>query len=620
MPSSIARLPELLINQIAAGEVVERPASALKELLENAIDAGADDIAIDLAEGGMKRIRVTDNGSGIAPAELPLAVARHATSKIRDLDDLERVASMGFRGEALASLAAISRLTITSRWQAAPHAARISLLGTTAGADAALDATHIEPAALAVGTVVEAEDLFFNTPARRKFLKSEATEFGHAEDAATRVALAFPQLRFTLTHNARRIWDHRPGSARERTMAVMGAEFEAASVPVAAEMAALRVEGFVALPRYSRSGRDQQFVFVNGRFVRDKLLQHAIREAYADVLHGNRQAAYAIFVHIDPERVDVNVHPAKAEVRFRDARAVHQFVFHALKKALSATSADIAEVAAPRADATRVVSPAPVRGGRIEGAPVWAKAVAASEGFRQAPLQYGVPESRSSSVAESLNFYQVLRGVKAAPPSLTDPNSAQELPPLGFALGQLHGIYVLAQNAQGLVVVDMHAAHERILYERYKSQAEAGVTPSQPLLAPIGFAVSTRERALLDEHASLLATLGFEIGALGPNELALRAVPAMLDAREPRDLLRELLNDLGEHGASRAAEERRDAILSTMACHAAVRANRMLSIAEMNALLRDMEATERSGQCNHGRPTWYQFSMADLDRLFMRGR
>ena len=601
MHNPIRLLPELLINQIAAGEVVERPASVLKELAENSLDAGATEINIDLMEGGIKRIRVADNGVGIPQEQLALAVARHATSKIASLDDLERVASMGFRGEALASLGAISRLTLTSRRREHAHAFRVQVLGGEVAA--------IEPAALAEGTVVEAEDLFFNTPARRKFLKTEGTEFGHADDAATRIAIAFPDVAISLTHNGRRNWSHPRQSHEARVMAMMGDEFAGSSVAISEQQPAFGISGFIALPRYSRAGRDQQFVFVNGRFVRDKLLQHAIRAAYADVLHHQRQPAYALFLTIHPELVDVNVHPAKAEVRFRDSRGVHQFVFHALNKALSQSSA---QVSSPRADPMAYASSLPANAASQLSMPTNQPISAtdyAGQGFQRSPAMAGEPN----------RFYEVLR---SAPAMATMPDETVDggVPALGYALAQLHGIYVLAQNAAGLVLVDMHAAHERILYEKFKHEVDAGTTASQPLLAPIAFALSPRERTLLEEHRVMLAGLGFEFADLSPNEIAIRAVPAMLDRREPRDLLRELMTDLAEHGASRAAEQRRDDILSTMACHAAVRANRQLSIPEMNALLRQMESTERSGQCNHGRPTWYQFALSDLDRLFMRGR
>ncbi len=601
MRAPIQVLPELLVNQIAAGEVVERPAAALKELLENSLDAGAAEIQIELIEGGIKRIRVADDGSGIPGPELAFAVQRHATSKIRTLDDLEQVATLGFRGEALASLGAISRLTLTSRHTGggvdAPHAFCMQVLAGEMGA--------IEPAALARGTVIDAEDLFFNTPARRKFLKSEGTEFGHAEDAAIRVAMAFSHVAISLAHNGRRMWSYAPQTAAERVMAILGDEFAGSSMAVDETHAAFALRGFVALPRYSRAGRDQQFTFVNGRFVRDKLLQHAIRQAYADVLHHGRQPAFVLFLSINPELVDVNVHPAKAEVRFRDARAVHQFVFHALNKALSASTS---ATSIPMADPTRYVTPPSMSGTD------WPRAVQG-----QFPRQ---ADMMPFAAREPNAFYEVLRGgvanVPMAAPPMSDDNSGT--PPLGYALAQLHGVYVLAQIAAGMVLVDMHAAHERILYEKFKAANQAHETATQPLLTPIAFAIAPRERETLDDNRALFLELGFDFADLSPNEIAIRAVPALLERREPHQLLREMLDDLALHGASRAIEERRDEILSTMACHAAVRANRQLMIPEMNALLRQMEATERSGQCNHGRPTWYQFALSDLDKLFMRGR
>jgi DNA mismatch repair protein MutL len=606
MRQPILALPELLINQIAAGEVVERPASALKELLENSIDAGATQIRIDLIEGGIKRIRVADNGGGMPEAELLLAVKRHATSKIRDLHDLERVATMGFRGEALASLGAISRLSVASRIKEAPHAFCLQVLGGDIGA--------IEPTALTEGTVIDAEDLFFNTPARRKFLKTEGTEYGHCEDAAIRVAIAYPAIAISLTHNGRQMWSHAPQSHEARAMAILGDEFAGSSLTLSQTHAAFSLNGFIALPRYSRAGRDQQFTFVNGRFVRDKLLQHAIRAGYADVLHHGRQPAFALFLTLDASLVDVNVHPAKAEVRFRDSRALHQFVFHALNKALAASSA---EVSTPMADPAQYVS-----ANATSNARDWPRAI---QSQMVIPPSYSPSRFSTHVVNEPNNvankFYEVMRGEVAHHSVVRDDTVAPPFDyPLGFALGQLHGIYILAQNQQGLVVVDMHAAHERILYEKFKHAATLHETASQPLLAPIAFAIGPRERELLDDNRALFLELGFDFAELSPNEIAIRAVPALLDRREPHDLLREMLDELAHHGASRAIEERRDEILSTMACHAAVRANRTLALPEMNALLRQMEETERSGQCNHGRPTWYQFAMNDLDKLFMRGR
>lgn len=601
---TIRVLPELLVNQIAAGEVVERPAAALKELLENSLDAGATRIDIDLWEGGIKRLRVADDGAGIRQAELALALARHATSKIRDLTDLERVASLGFRGEALASLASISRLTLQSRAHGSDRGYCVEAIAGSVSA--------IEPTALAAGTVVTAEDLFFNTPARRKFLKTEATEFGHCDDCARRIALSAPDVAVSLSHNGRRVWQHDIAAsdmARARVAAVVGADFVAAAVLIDEHQASAALSGFAALPRYSRAARDQQYLFVNGRFVRDKLLTHALTQAYADLLHGGRQPAYVLFLQIDPGLVDVNVHPTKTEVRFRDSRAVHQFLFHAVHKALSATAADAPPPLAdpgrygrsPEGAASRTLSS--VNWQRAEQAPFAAHAVRAPEAFYEALYQgaRGTPASTATAIA--------------MPP----PVASSEFP-LGFALGQLHGIYILAQNQHGLVLVDMHAAHERILYEKFKAALDLRAIASQPLLAPQAFAIGPRERALLDEHATLFRELGFDLGDLSPHEIAIRAVPALLERASPVDLLREIIDDLAEQGGTRALEAHRDALLSTMACHAAVRAHRQLGISEMNALLRDMEATERSGQCNHGRPTWYQFALADLDKLFKRGR
>jgi DNA mismatch repair protein MutL len=616
-PLSIQILPELLINQIAAGEVVERPAAALKELLENSLDAGARAIDIDLLQGGVKRLRVSDDGQGIAADQLALALARHATSKIRVLDDLERVASLGFRGEALASLAAISRLTIASRTASARRGATLEAIGGELSA--------VEPVALESGTVVTAEDLFFNTPARRKFLKSEATEFSHCEDMALRIAVAVPQVALSLAHNGRRLWLYPAADAATRMRTVMGKEFAEASAEIDERSAVFSIRGWIALPRYSRAGRDRQFLFVNGRFVRDKLLSHAIREAYADVLHHQRQPAFALFIDIDPGMVDVNVHPTKAEVRFRDSRAVHQFVFHALNKALSRSAA---------ATSPAMADPLAWVSGNHTGATLSGAGVAATPArYPQTDwprAQQGGFDTRGGarSIGESTAFYSTLRGEAAQDPTRGAPlvapqagnDAGTDLPPLGFALAQLHGVYILAQNRDGLVLVDTHAAHERIVYERLKSALDLNRLASQPLIAPLAMTVGPRELPLVDDHRDFFVELGFDLAVLSPTEIAVRAVPALLPGLDVVAMLRELLDDLAEHGASRALSDKRDEILGTMACHGSVRANRMLTVPEMNALLRDMEATERSGQCNHGRPTWYQFALGDLDKLFMRGR
>jgi DNA mismatch repair protein MutL len=536
---------------------------------------------VDLAEGGMRRIRVADDGAGIDAEDLPLALARFATSKIATLEDLERAATLGFRGEALASIGAVSRLAISSRRAGERHAWRIACDGGAL--------SPVEPAALAAGTTVEVEELYYNTPARRKFLKSEATEFARCEEAFSRVALSRPGVAFSLTHNGRRLAHHVPGSARERTASVVGEDFAAAAVQVEASGATVRLAGLVAGPGYTRASRDAQYLFVNGRFVRDKVVSHAIREAYADVLHHDRHPAYVLFLEADPRLVDVNVHPAKTEVRFRDAGAIHQFVFHALSRAL----------AAPLAGAQR---PAP------------STAPAAAPYFSQSSLDVAQPASRYEA------FFAAAAGDERRQAAVAQGGEPGAPPLLGYALAQLHGVYVLAQNAAGLVLVDMHAAHERIVYERLKGALDASRLPAQPLLVPVAMPATAEEVEEAGRSAEALESLGFEVGLAGPRDLVVRAVPALLADLDAPAMLRSVLAEMREFGASRALLERRNELLSTMACHAAVRANRSLTVPEMNALLREMEETERAGSCNHGRPTWVQFSMADLDRLFLRGR
>jgi len=582
---AIRPLPETLISQIAAGEVVDRPASVLKELLENSLDAGATDIGVALVEGGIKQIRVVDNGSGIAKDDLPMAFARHATSKIASLEDLEQVRSLGFRGEALASVASVARVALASRAAGAAHAFAI---GAEAGS---IGAT--EPAAHPPGTAVEVNDLYYNTPARRKFLKSDATEFAHCEEVFTRAALSRPDVGLTLRHNGRVVARLAPADAAKRIEAALGAEFAQSMRPVAAN-SVLKLSGFAGSPAYTRASRDAQFVYVNGRFVRDKLLSHALREAYRDVLHGERHPAYVLFLEIDPRGVDVNVHPAKIEIRFRDPRAVHQFVFHAVSKSLAGTAAETpAAVASPLA-AGRSIRP------RADQVPL---------GLAQPVASYAAMFADRGSAADL-----------ALPSATLEDPSAPDAPPLGFALAQLHGVYILAQNQQGLVLVDMHAAHERILYERLKGALDSRAMNTQKLLIPSTFHADRVDVATVEEHGPTLNQLGFDVTAISPFALAVRAVPAMLAEADVAELARAVLRDIREYGASRVLTERRDELLGTMACHGAVRAHRALTILEMNALLREMEETERSGQCNHGRPTWFQMSLADLDKLFMRGR
>jgi DNA mismatch repair protein MutL len=597
--AAIRALPDLLINQIAAGEVIERPAAALKELLENALDAGATQVDVDLAGGGIKRLRVADDGAGIARADLPLAMARHATSKIAVAQDLEAIASLGFRGEALASIASVSRMALASRERGSAHAWRIEVEAGTLGA--------IAPAALASGTTVTVEELFFNTPARRKFLRTEATEWGHCDDAFRRLALAHPATGFTLQHNGRVQQRLVAAGRRTRVEALLGDAFLLHSAPVDAAAGDVTLSGFAVRPAYAAQGGGQ-YLFVNGRYVRDRILQHALREAYRDVLHHDRQPAYALWLTIDPRRVDVNVHPQKTEVRFRDSGAVHQFVRNAVERALAGSAAEEPAVSAAQRLGVAAARFPP------------AVPVAAGASFAREPGFDGAGPSQAQSAlrfpaGDPSAFYAKLFGPRAAVEGMPEDDAH----PLGFALAQLHGVYVLAQNRDGLILVDMHAAHERIVYERLKTAAATRV-PVQPLLVPATFAADPLEVAAAQEHEVALSELGFAVSALGPATLAVRGVPAPLADADPAALARAVLHDLREFGSAQALAARRDELLSTMACHGAVRANRSLTVPEMNALLREMEATERAGQCNHGRPTWYALSLPDLDRLFMRGR
>ncbi|GHT92508.1 DNA mismatch repair protein MutL [Betaproteobacteria bacterium] len=601
----IAPLPDLLISQIAAGEVVERPASVLKELLENSLDAGSTAITVQLEEGGVKLTRVCDDGCGIAKDELLLALTRHATSKIRSLADLEGVASMGFRGEALASVASVARLTLTSRARGASHAWKLK---AEAGATP-------EPAALMAGTVVEMRELYYNTPARRKFLKSENTEYGHCAEYLKRIALANPHVAFTLTHNGRAVLHLGKSSLPERIRAILGEAFVAQARAVQVAAGSITLSGFIVDPTFAGQGREHQYAFVNGRFVRDKVLMHAIREAYRDVLHGSRQPSLCLFLGIDPTLVDVNVSPAKTEVRFRDSRAVHQFVFHALQRALAGPLRETPEVAAPaltennvQHDATRPDNAYPrpaVMPERQPGLGIRESAVNAYLRFTQSATGQAAQNNAASTLRLS---------------SDPDASAADAPPPLGYALAQLHGIYILAQNADGLILVDMHAAHERILYEKLKTALDERAMSAQKLLIPAIFSASTLEIAAVETHATTLAELGFELTQAGPDELALRAAPHLLQGGDPLKLARALLAELEEHAQSQLITARRNELLATMACHGAVRAHRQLALPEMNALLRQMEATERSGQCNHGRPTWTTLTLTELDKLFLRGR
>ncbi|VWB61260.1 DNA mismatch repair protein [Burkholderia lata] len=642
---AIQPLPDQLISQIAAGEVVERPASVVKELLENAMDAGASTLRIVLEEGGVKRISITDDGCGIPPDELALALMRHATSKIRSLEELEAVATLGFRGEALASIASVAEMSITSRTADAAHAMKIDA-----------QTGVLSPAAGATGTTIEVRELYFNTPARRKFLKSEQTEFGHCLEMIRRAALARPDVAISVLHNGKAVEHWNATEPAQRVAKILGDSFATAHLPLDEQAGPLAVYGCAGLPTASRGRADQQYFFVNGRFVRDKLLTHAVRAAYEDVLHGDRYPSYVLFLDLPPEAVDVNVHPSKIEVRFRDSRSIHQYVFHAVQRALARHAGASPETTAgghaaqlspaPRGPASFLDTPlGQSQQGNAIGGSGFSPSSSSSSGntwMRQARMTQG-----TLPVAQPLALYDALFGRKDTgagagtpdgtttiardsadaplaplPDFLASPiaATAHDEQPLGFALGQIHGIYVLAQNAHGLVIVDMHAAHERILYEQFKNALADRSVAVQALLLPISMTATPVEIGTVEEERDTLESLGFDLAVLSPTTLAIRAVPALLKDADLQSLARAVLADLHAFGGSRVLTERQHELLGTLACHHAVRANRRLTLDEMNALLRQMEATERADQCNHGRPTWYQLTLNDLDRLFMRGQ
>ena len=583
-------LPDVLINQIAAGEVVERPFSVVKELVENALDAGSSKVDIELEEGGIRLIRIRDNGSGISAEDLPVAVQRHATSKIASLDDLECVATLGFRGEALPSIASVSRFTIRSRTADQAHGAMLGIDGGKVGS--------VQPDAHPQGSSIEVRDLFYNVPARRKFLKTERTELAHAEEWLRSLALAKPSVELSIRHNGKELKRYRPIStpqARiERVSQVLGADFAAQCLAVDFEHNGMRLSGWIGLPTASRSSADQQYFFVNGRAVRDKTVAHAVKQAYADVLFHGRYPAYVLFMELVPRRVDVNVHPAKHEVRFRDGRSVHDFIYRSLHACMSETRAGAVEARAALVQTYPAESARPMH------------YAAASQSAMSLPAQ------------ESMAHYQTLYGVPAFHAPVHDAPPVDQ--PLGYALAQLHGVFILAENASGLVMVDMHAAHERITYEQLKSAQRDDGIKSQALLVPVSVALSDAEALASEQLAENLATLGFDVIRSGPQSVSIRALPSLLADVDAKQLFLDVLSEFREFGASKRLQEAQNELLSTMACHSSVRANRRLSLPEMNALLRAMENTERSGQCNHGRPTWVQLSKSDLDKLFLRGR
>ena len=663
--SRIAALPDHLVNQIAAGEVVERPANALKEIVENSIDAGATAIEVELAGGGIRLIRVSDNGGGIHPDDIELALHRHATSKIKTLNDLEHVASMGFRGEGLASIASVSRLTLTSRQDGSAHATQVK----------AEDGKLSSPTAAAhpVGTTIEAAELFFNTPARRKFLKSENTEYAHCATMLERLALAHPHIAFSLKRDGKQVFKLPAQSLHERIAAIVGEDFQAASLEIDSGNGALRLYGAIAKPTFAKGKTDKQYCFVNHRFVRDKVMLHAVKQAYRDVLHNALTPAFVLFLDLPPEAVDVNVHPTKTEIRFRDSQQVHQLVFHTLNKALADTRADLTESVGNAGEVLHEITGIRPAATSSENEPselrphptassenIFAAAPSAhaseprnafSSG-KTAPMPYQAaraPQQRSLSLRESraaLNTYAELFKNTAAdeadielaqfeqarfgstsatssetPARTFSDDPKPELPPLGFAIAQLLGIYILAQAEDSLLLIDMHAAAERVNYEKMKRQRqENGNLQSQRLLIPVTFAASHEECAALADHADALAGFGLELSDMGGNTLAVRAVPAMLGKADVVSLAKDVLGELAQVGSSQTIEEHENHILATMSCHGSVRAGRQLTLPEMNALLRDMENTPRSNQCNHGRPTWVKLTLKELDALFLRGQ
>ena len=625
--SRIAQLPNHLINQIAAGEVVERPANALKEILENSLDAGASQISVEITGGGIKLIRVTDNGSGIHADDLPLALSRHATSKIKNLSDLEHVRSMGFRGEGLASIASVSRLTLTSRTAELPHAHEIR------AEDGVL--SPIAAASHPIGTTVEVCELFFNTPARRQFLKSENTEYAHCATMLERLALANPQVAFSLKNNGKSVFNYPAQTLAQRVGTIVGEDFQAACLPVDSGENILRVHGFVSKPTFAKGKSDMQFCFVNNRFVRDKVILHAVKQAYRDVLHNQITPAFVLFLDIPPELVDVNVHPTKTEVRFRDSQAVHQLIFHNLNKVLAETRADVTDSVSNAGDILHErILPKDTFSGSLKSE----NSNNYSNNQKVAPANYAAfraPIQRNLSLKESraaMNTYAELyrQDNELAELEQTRLNVAPENPknnhvenqeyPLGFALAQLLGIYILSQTSEGLILVDMHAAAERVNYEKMKTQRLSGSLKTQMLLIPMRFQATHEERATLADHADTLHEYGLQLQDLGDGQIAILAIPAMLGQADAVALAQDVLRELACVGSSQIVEKLENQIISTMACHGSVRAGRQLTQPEMNALLRDMENTPRSNQCNHGRPTWVRLALTDLDALFLRGQ
>ncbi|MBK6617533.1 MAG: DNA mismatch repair endonuclease MutL [Nitrosomonas sp.] len=606
---TIKLLPDGLINQIAAGEVVERPASVLKELMENSIDAGATEVSVEIHQGGFKQIRITDNGTGIAAEELPLALMRHATSKIDSQEDLQNITSLGFRGEGLASIASVSNLLLVSRHLTGEHAWQIRAEGTRL--------LPIEPSAHAVGTTVEVSDLFFNLPARRKFLKTESTEFAHCEAIFQRIALSHPGVTFSLKRNGKLRHHYPAAEIHSRILVILGEEFTQAAIRFDELSAGVGLCGMLALPAYSRATSDTQYFFVNGRFIRDKLITHALREGYRDILHHDRHAAFVLYLDIEPGQIDVNVHPTKIEVRFHESRAIHQFIYHAVSKALASRRGS---------DAATLMMPKPLSPNPPDQTGEQQQATddrLTQHGFKGSS-HYQQQSLPIRTIAQSpAPFYEILYGNQTETVDVRGNHSSEHgetAPPLGFAIGQLHGIYLLAQNTKGLVLVDMHAAHERIVYEQLKTSLDQRKPAVQRLLIPVTFHTDSLDMATAEENQPLLQDLGFEIAWLSATSLVIRAVPAMLQDANIEKLTRDVLQEIREGNPKLLLTAQYNELLAKIACHGAVRANRQLTLTEMNALLRKMEQTDRADQCNHGRPTWFEISQAELDKMFMRGK
>lgn len=618
--SAIIKLSPRLANQIAAGEVVERPASVLKEILENALDAGSQHVDVSLEGGGIKGIQVRDDGLGIGKEDLPLALSRHATSKIQTLDDLEMVSTLGFRGEALASIASVSRLVLTSNQTEDPSAAwQVAMHGRDMDAE-------VKPAPHPKGTTVEVRDLFFNTPARRKFLRTEKTELGHLQEVFKRQALSRFDVSLQLSHNGKTLQNLKKTKTlqekEQRVARLLGAEFMQNALYLEREAGSMKLEGWIAKPGFSRSQSDLQYFFVNGRVIRDRLVAHAIKQAYSDVMYHGRFSAFVLYLTIDADEVDVNVHPTKHEVRFRESRRMHGFLTSTITKALADVrpDAEINQLQSPNASFSAasfsgVTSPV---GSSIVSAPTIDTST-----HSQGNLSFLAPETTTFQPAETLSVNQqgaMAQSFYKIPDSEVSDESSSQIPPLGFAIAQLHGIYILSEAKEGMVLVDMHAAHERIVYERMKAALADESIRSQPLLVPLGLSVSEKEAQIAEDAASNFDRLGFSVERVSEESLLVRAIPAILPTKVAEQLVRDVIADFVKYGMSDRIESALNEILSTMACHGAVRANRQLSIPEMNALLRDMEQTERSGQCNHGRPTWRFFSLPELDKFFLRGQ